>query len=186
MRIAAALSAGRSMAAIARVEGVSWQTIWKQAGPADARQIVVAMVDGERERIYEMFARTLQVIEEALGAKMVRSARDGKPIGLGPDHSSRLAAVSRFLKVLTLGRPVPRAANPGSARGSRRRMGIAGALIRGQNLATIARSRGVSRHSRSGQRRDGENRPDVRPSPSGDRGGARRDGDARERGRQAD
>jgi hypothetical protein len=56
------------VAAIAREENVSRQTIWKQAAAYDVRQIVVAVVNGERERIGRMFTRVLQVIAEASDA----------------------------------------------------------------------------------------------------------------------
>ena len=35
--------------------------------------------------------------------------RDGEPIDLGPDHYARFTAVDRFIKVLTAGRPAPKA-----------------------------------------------------------------------------
>jgi hypothetical protein len=39
----------------------------------------------------------------------------GELLDLGPDHCARLTAVGRFIKLLTVGRPVPRAVTPGEA-----------------------------------------------------------------------
>ena len=108
-RIAAGIVQGKSLAAIARAEGVSRQTIWKQAATAEVHQIVVAAVNHELERIGQMFGQALKAIEEAFRARMVRAGKDGQPIDLGPDHYARLTAVDRFIKLLTAGRPVPKA-----------------------------------------------------------------------------
>jgi hypothetical protein len=83
-RIAAGAIQGKRLAAIAREEGVARQTIWKQAGTDDVRQIVVAVVNGELDRIGQMFARLLGVIEEALAARVIRAGKDSKPMDLGP------------------------------------------------------------------------------------------------------
>ena len=53
-RIAAGIIQGKSLAAIAREENVSRQTIWKQAAADDVRQIVVAAVNGQPDRIGQM------------------------------------------------------------------------------------------------------------------------------------
>lgn len=47
LRIAAGVVQGQSLAAIAREEGVSRQTIAKQAKSDDVRQILVAMVNNQ-------------------------------------------------------------------------------------------------------------------------------------------
>jgi hypothetical protein len=107
-RIAAGTIQGKSLAAIAREEGVSRQTIWKQAASEDVRQIVVAAVNGELERIGKLSDQGLRVIEEAYQARVIRVGRDGKPIDLGPDHYARLAAFGQLIKVMTAGRPKPR------------------------------------------------------------------------------
>lgn len=88
-----ALFEGKSLAAIAREEGVSRHTIAKQAKSDDVRQIVVAVVNDELERICQVFARMLRVIEEAFAARVIRADRRGGAIDLGPDHYARLAAV---------------------------------------------------------------------------------------------
>ena len=78
------------------------------------RQIVVAAVNGEPESLGEMFARMLAVIREAFQARVIRAGMDGEAMDLGPDPYVRLTAVDRFIKLLTAGRPVPRAANAGA------------------------------------------------------------------------
>jgi hypothetical protein len=75
----------------------------------DARQIVVAVVSGEVDRIGQLFARLLFVIAEAFDARVIRVGKDAGPIDLEPDHYGRLTAVDRFIKLLTAGRPVPKA-----------------------------------------------------------------------------
>jgi hypothetical protein len=93
-----------------REEGGSRQTIWKQAAANNVRQIAVAAVNGERESIGRMFARMLGVITEAFDARVIRAGKDGEPMDLGPDHYARLTAVDWFIKLLTAGRAVPKAA----------------------------------------------------------------------------
>ena len=100
---------GKSLAQIGREEGVSRQTIWKQLGPGDARQIIVALTNREIDRISVLFNQMLQVIGEGLSARHVR-IQDGAVVDLGPDHCARLTAVSRLMQVLTAGRPVAKAA----------------------------------------------------------------------------
>jgi len=109
LKIASGLVHGKSMAEIAREAGVSRQTIWKQAGSADVGQIIVAAVNGEIERLTRMFDRVLSVIEEAFEAQVIRAGRNGELINVGPDHYARLAAGEKFIKLLTAGRPVPKA-----------------------------------------------------------------------------
>jgi transposase len=70
LKIASGLVQGKSMAEIAGEEGVSRQTIWKQAGSAGGWQIIVAAVNGEIERLTQMFDRMLAVIEEAFEARV--------------------------------------------------------------------------------------------------------------------
>ena len=43
------------------------------------RQIVVAVVNGERASIARMFARKLGMSEEALAARVIRAGKDGEP-----------------------------------------------------------------------------------------------------------
>jgi len=112
LNIVSGLVQGKSMATIAREEGVSRQTIWKQAESNDVRQILVAAVNNEWETIGRVFDRVLRVIEEAFEARVMRTSKDGAAIDLGPDHYARLAAVGTFMKLLTAGRPVPKAAEP--------------------------------------------------------------------------
>ena len=104
-RIAAGVIQRTSLAAIAREENISRQTIWKQAGANNVRQIVVAAVSGELERIGQRFARLLGVIAEAVATRMIRVGKDGTPVVLGPDHYARLTGADRFIKLLTAGRP---------------------------------------------------------------------------------
>jgi hypothetical protein len=118
LNIVSGLVQGKSMATIAREEGVSRQTIWKQAESNDVRQILVAAVNNEWETIGRVFDRVLRVIEEAFEARVMRTSKDGAAIDLGPDHYARLAAVGTFMKLLTAGRPVPKAAEPRKDEGS--------------------------------------------------------------------
>ena len=55
---------------------VSRQTIWEQAGTNDVRQIVIAVVNGEQDRIGQMLARLLRVIAEAFDAWVIRAGKD--------------------------------------------------------------------------------------------------------------
>src|SRR5690349_14466798 len=80
LKIASGLVEGKSMAEIAREEGVSRQTIWKQAGSADVGQILVSAVNSETERINGTFLRLLAAIDEALVVRVVRVGKDGEPI----------------------------------------------------------------------------------------------------------
>src|SRR5690349_25138492 len=66
LKIASGLVHGKSMAEIAREQGVSRQTIWKQAGSADVGQILVSAVNSETERNSGTFLRLLTAIDEAL------------------------------------------------------------------------------------------------------------------------
>ena len=98
-----------SLARIGREEGVSRQTIAKQARSEAVQQIVVALTNRHVEEIEGLFRRMLKVIREALDARVVRAGKDGAVIDLGPDHYARLAAVDRVIKLLTVGRPIPKA-----------------------------------------------------------------------------
>ena len=44
-----------------------------------------------------------------MDARVIRAGKDGEPVDLGPDHYARLTAVDRLIKLLTAGRPVPKA-----------------------------------------------------------------------------
>jgi hypothetical protein len=74
----------------------SRQTIWKQSAADDARQTVVAAVNGGRERIGQMLARLLGVIGEALDTRVIRAGKDGERADLGPDPDARSARGSRI------------------------------------------------------------------------------------------
>ena len=92
----------------------------------DVSQLGAALVDDTREiltattarvprlelRRCRVFGRVLRVIEEAFEARVMRTSKDGAAIDLGPDHYARLVAVGTFMKLLTAGRPVPKAAEP--------------------------------------------------------------------------
>jgi hypothetical protein len=82
---------------------------FRKSSANDVRQIVVAVVNGELDRIGQMFVHLLGVIAEALDARVIRAGKDGEPVDLGPDHYARLTAVDRLIKLLTAGRPVPKA-----------------------------------------------------------------------------
>jgi hypothetical protein len=71
---------------------------------------LVAAVNNELETISRVFDRVLRVIEEAFDARVMRTGKDGEAIDIGPDHYGRLAVVGTFIKLLTAGRPVPKAA----------------------------------------------------------------------------
>ena len=74
------------------------------------------MVNRHVGRIDALITRLLEVIEEALEARLLRVGRNGAVVDLGPDHYARLTAVDRLIKLLTAGRPVPKSplANPQS------------------------------------------------------------------------
>ena len=109
MNIAAGIVRGKSLAAIAREEGVSRQTISKQAASNEVQQIVVLAVNSQVERINGVFDRVLAVIEDAFEARLFRVGKDGAVVDVGPDHYARLTAVDRLIKLLTAGRPIPKA-----------------------------------------------------------------------------
>jgi len=109
---------GKSLAAIAREEGVSRQIIAKQAKSDDVRQILVTMVNAQLDRLDELFRRTLEVIAEAYDARVGRAGKDRAPVNLGPDHYARLAAEGAVIKLMTGGRPVPEASASASFRTS--------------------------------------------------------------------
>jgi hypothetical protein len=67
------------------------------------------VVSGELERIRQITARMLQVIEEAFDARAIRVGKDGELIDLGRNHHGRLAAVGSSIKLMTTGRPAPKA-----------------------------------------------------------------------------
>jgi predicted DNA-binding protein (UPF0251 family) len=115
-KIASGIIEGKSLAAIAREEGVSRQTIWKQMRSEEVQQIVIAAANSQRDELCELFLRALEVIREAFDARLVRVGKDGAPVDLGPDHYARLAAVGALLKVMTAGRPIPKAPAPAPGR----------------------------------------------------------------------
>ena len=52
-----------------------------------------------------------QALRLTLGLRPWHS-KDGEPIDIGPDHYARLAAVGSLIKLMTAGRPVPKAPEP--------------------------------------------------------------------------
>jgi hypothetical protein len=205
-KIAAALVEGKSLAAVARQEGVSRQAIWKQASAVHLRHIVPALVDAEWERIEALFLRTLQAIEEALHADLKRVAKDGTVVELGPDHYARLTAAKRLLELLTAGRLAqkePEERKPGCTWEDFK------ALLREQGTSRLAEQRALRgpvaagsvcsvrirlpEPTRCDPASDAERRPGRRccerrdPRPAGDPGGAgRRDAPGRNRAGGAD
>ena len=109
LNIAAGIVGGKSLAAIAREEGVSRQTISKQAASNEVQQIVVLAVNSQVERINGVFDRVLAVIEDAFEARLCRVGKDGVAVDLDPDHYALLPAVDRLIKLLTAGRSIPKA-----------------------------------------------------------------------------
>ncbi len=108
LKIVSGLIEGKSMAEVAREEGVSRQKIAKQASTDEVRRIIAALVNAEFERIEAQLRRVLEVIDEAFEASLSAWATT-VIIELGPDHYARLTAVKRFIKLITAGRPVPKA-----------------------------------------------------------------------------
>ena len=106
-RIAGGVIQGKSLATIACEEGVSRQTIRKQSAADDVRQDNSRR--GQRRAGQNRPDARLGVIEEAFDARLIRLGKDGELVDLGPDHYARLTAVDWFIKLLTAGRPVPKA-----------------------------------------------------------------------------
>jgi hypothetical protein len=76
--------------------------------PTKRGSIVTAVVNERLDLIVELFDRSLEVIGHAMRAKL--RSKDGTIIGT--DHYARLATVSKLIKILTVGRPIPRAPEP--------------------------------------------------------------------------
>lgn len=106
-KVAAAVLAGEPVAAIARQEGVSRQTIYSDM--PQARQILAALVDRNIADIEVLFATFITVIREAATANRVEKLADGAKIDMGPDHYARLTAAKRFFELVQAGRPAPKA-----------------------------------------------------------------------------
>jgi hypothetical protein len=103
-----ALFEGKSLAAIAREEGVSRHMIAKQAKSDDVRQIVVAVVNDELERICQIIARMLRVIEEAFAARTGAAGR----LTSGRTTMRDLPLWVGQINVMTAWRPKPKAQEP--------------------------------------------------------------------------
>src|ERR1035437_7029403 len=65
-------------------------------------------------------------------------SKDGEPIDIGPDHYARLAAVGSLIKLMTAGRPVPKAPEPSKDDGT---MTLAGLEGRGRTAGGAQRPR---------------------------------------------
>jgi predicted transcriptional regulator len=106
--VAAGVLAGQSTSQIAAELGVTARRVRQLIADDDTRQIIAAVVNERLDVIVELFDRSLDVIERAMRAK--QRTKDGTIIG--PDHYARLAAVSQLIKILTAGRPIPKAPEP--------------------------------------------------------------------------
>jgi hypothetical protein len=113
-RIAAAVVAGETVTAIARREKLTRSWTSELANSLEVRQRIAHLVDAEHERLSEAFARSVDVIGEALGAMDNKNAaikftdEDGEKqtiIREVPDHYARLAAVKTLIALLQAGRP---------------------------------------------------------------------------------
>jgi predicted transcriptional regulator len=106
--VAAGVLAGQSTSQIAAEIGVTARRVRQLIEADETRQIITAVVNDRFEFIVELFERSLEVIRRAMTAKLRN--KDGAVIG--PDHYARLAAVSQMIKILTAGRPIPKAPEP--------------------------------------------------------------------------
>jgi hypothetical protein len=102
--VAAGVLAGQSTSHIAAELDVTARRVRQLIAADETRHIIAALINDRLEIAIEFFGRSLEVIRQALRAKLRN--RDGAIIG--PDHYARLAAVSRLIKILTAGRPTPK------------------------------------------------------------------------------
>ena len=114
-RIAAQKAAGATVSQIAAEEGISRQWASAQANSDEVRQIITAMVDARVSRLDRLFDLCLDSIEECLTARKTVVLRGKDADGYtettcdcGPDHFAAMAAVKRYLEVITAGRPTPK------------------------------------------------------------------------------
>lgn len=111
-RVAAALSEGAAVGAIARKEGVSSKTILADARSAEVRVLIDRMVDRYAARMEEMFATCLDVIADGMRARRVITIGLGQgmqeKVDGGPDHYAQLAAAKVFKDLCLANRPAPK------------------------------------------------------------------------------
>jgi hypothetical protein len=105
---------GQSTSAIARAEGLSRDWAAKELQTGESRQILAALVDSNMQRIAAIYAAVLDTIEAGMRAEKTALYLGGA-VSMGPDHYARLTAAKRFLELVTMGRPTPRAPDEGHA-----------------------------------------------------------------------
>jgi cobalamin biosynthesis protein CbiD len=76
---------GGSIAAAARELGISREWASKIANAPETQQIIASLAQAHAERIYDLFAEALKVIQQAFRARR-RALRKGEVVDLGPDH----------------------------------------------------------------------------------------------------
>ncbi len=99
---------GRTLAEIARNEGISREWASREANSPETRQIIVDLVARHRPAIDELFELSIEAIRSALQAQGHHISQYGQVIELGADHYARMTAVGRLWKLLTVGRPIPK------------------------------------------------------------------------------
>lgn len=108
-KVAEGLAAGKTVTAIAAEQGISRATASRDANHPETRQILAGYCAAHSDKLESLFHKSLRVLDEAMDAKGVHLTKEGNAIVLGPDHYARMTAVLRFVKILTAGRPTPKA-----------------------------------------------------------------------------
>ena len=107
-RIAEGIVEGKSVAEIAREEGISRAWASQHANSPAVAQIITSLIQSRLERVHSLFEGALDVIEKSYVAKRIVLDRYGMQIDLGPDHYARLTGAKRFLEFALAGRAVPK------------------------------------------------------------------------------
>ena len=92
---------GKTVAQIAREQGVTTRTVSRDLVSPAARDLFESLYDEHEGALRKLFARSVEVIAEGLEAELTIVPESGEPISV-PDTRGRLAAVDQLRKLLEL------------------------------------------------------------------------------------
>lgn len=100
-QVAKGALSGKTVAQIAREQGVTTRTVSRDLISPVARDLFESLYDEHEVALRRLFARSVEVIGEGLEAELTIVPETGEPITV-PDTRGRLAAVDQLRKLLEL------------------------------------------------------------------------------------